>query len=127
LSDTSKLNRSIRVLSNTSEIQAVKHSGLGISQIVFYRAGVVEIGDGTEVRMSSHGIAMIKMRGGRIEELSVSDPSRKLSRITATVSGIYDSKGDGFLAVPDGSKNSTKVSIDLPRGVYAGKSVTVRL
>jgi len=127
LSDTSESNRSVKVLSNTSEMQAVKHSELGISQIVFFRAGVVEIADGTEVGMSSHGMAMAKMEGGRIRELSVSDPLRTLSRITVSVSGIYDSHGENFSTRPNRSKNSTTVTIDLPQGVYAGKSVTVRL
>ena len=70
---------------------------------------------------------MIKMKGNKIEELSVSDPSRKLSRITMTVSGLYNSKGDSFINKPNNSKNNTLVLVDLPQGVYAGKSVTVEL
>ncbi|MCP4785385.1 MAG: chondroitin lyase [Fuerstiella sp.] len=127
LSETSESNRSISILSNTSEMQAVKHSGLGISQIAFFKAGLVEITDDTVVGMSSHGMAMVKMEGDRIMELSVSDPSRTLSRITMSVSGIYDSQGEGFSTRPMRSKSSTTVTIDLPQGVYAGKSVTVSL
>jgi len=44
-----------------------------------------------------------------------------------TVSGIYNLKGDSFFTIPNKSKNNTVVSIDLPQGVYAGKSVTVEL
>jgi chondroitin AC lyase len=68
---------------------------------------------------------MVKMKGKRIGELTVSDPSRKLSRMTLTVTGQYRSEGDNFFTVPNESQNSTLVLIDLPQGVYAGKSVTV--
>jgi len=127
LNETGNSNRSIRILSNTSEIQAVKHLELEIIQITFYKAGEVEISNDTKVRMDSQGMAMLRMKGNRIEELSVSDPSRKLSRIAMTVSGIYNSKGDDFFTMPNKSKNNTLVLVDLPQGVYAGKSVTVEL
>ncbi len=127
LNETSHSNRNIKILSNTSEIQAVKHSRLEIIQIAFYKAGEVEISNDTKVRMDSQGMAMLKMKGNRIEELSVSDPSRKLSRIRMTVSGIYDSRGDDFFTMPNKSEDNTLVLVDLPQGVYAGKSVTVEL
>jgi chondroitin AC lyase len=127
LDETAKSNRNIKILSNTAEIQAVKHSKLEISQFVFYKAGEVEISNNTKVKMGSQGMAMIKMKGNKIEELSVSDPSRKLTRITMTVSGVYNSKGDSFFTKPNNSKNNTLVLVDLPHGVYVGKSVTVEL
>jgi chondroitin AC lyase len=127
LNETSNSNRNIEILANTSETQGVKHSKLEICQMAFYKAGEVEISKDTEFRMDSQGMAMIKMTGSRIVELSVSDPSRKLSRITMTVSGIYNSEGDSFFTIPNKSKNNTMVLIDLPQGVYAGKSVTVEL
>ncbi len=127
LNKTANSNRNIIILSNTSQIQAVKHSKLQICQIAFYKAGGVEIANNTKLTMNTQGMVMIKMRGNRITELSVSDPSRKLSRIEITVSGIYNSKGDSFSTTPDKSKNNTMVLVDLPQGVYAGKSVTVEL
>ena len=77
--------------------------------------------------MDSQGMAMFKMQGDRVEELTVSDPSRKLNRIIVTVSGIYESRGDGFITHPDTGKGNTLILVDLPQGVYAGKSVTLRL
>ena len=125
LDETSKSNRNVEILANTSEMQAVRHSKLELCQIAFYKAGQADVSDDMVFGMDSQGMAMIKMKGNRIERLSVSDPSRKLSRITVTVSGIYDSKGDGFFTIPDESKSNTLVLIDLPQGAYAGKSVTV--
>jgi chondroitin AC lyase len=125
LKKTSTSNRNIEILANTSEIQGVKHLKNDIAQIAFYKAGEVEISDDTKIKMESQGMAMVKMKGNKIEKISVSDPSRKLSRIVITVSGLYDSTGDGFLTIANKSENNTLVLIDLPEGVYAGKSVTV--
>ncbi len=72
-------------------------------------------------------MAMLKMRDGRIENLSVADPSRKLSRIALTVSGIYGSESEGFRTIPDEGAEETLLLIDLPQGVYAGKSVTLEV
>jgi chondroitin AC lyase len=125
LNETSTSNRNIEILSNTAELQGVKHLEMDIAQISFYKAGEVEISDDIKIKMDSQGMAMVKMKGNKIEKLSVSDPSRKLSRIMITVSGIYDSSGDGFLTIPNKSEKNTLVLIDLPQGVYAGKSVTI--
>ena len=72
-------------------------------------------------------MAMLKMQGKRIEELTLSDPSRKLSRIIITVSDIYNARGDNFIAFPQNNQNKTFIVIDLPQGVYAGKSVSIKL
>ena len=127
LMETSSNNRSIEILSNTSDLQAVKSNKLGICQIAFYKAGEVEISNDFKVRMDSQGMAMLKMHGNRIEELTVSDPSRKISRITVTVPDIYNVTGDNFILLPDKKQNNTIIMVDLPQGVFAGKSVTIKL
>ncbi len=127
LNETSSDNRNIEILSNSSDIQAVKNNKLGICQLAFYRAGEVEISDGFKFRMDSQGMAMLKMQGNRIEELTISDPSRKLSRMIITVPDIYNVSGDNFVAFPNNKQNKTYFVVDLPQGVYAGKSITVKL
>jgi chondroitin AC lyase len=72
LNETAGNNRNIEILSNTSDIQAVKHNQLGICQIAF-----------------------------------------------------YNSKGENFMTFANNGQNSTLVVVDLPQGVYLGKSVTV--
>ncbi len=127
LMETSRNNRKIEIISNTSDIQAVKSNKLGICQLAFYRVGEVEISNGSKFRMDSQGMAMLKMRGNRIEELTISDPSRKLSRVMITVQDIYNVSGDNFIAFPNNNQNNTLILINLPQGVYAGKSVTIKL
>ena len=127
LKKTGDGNRSIEILSNTSDIQAVKSNKLGMSQVAFYKAGEVEISSGYKVRMDSQGMVMLKMQGNRIEKLTISDPSRKLGRILITVPDVYDAKGDDFITYPNKNENNTFIVVDLPQGVYAGKSVTIDL
>ena len=127
LQKTSNSNRWIEILSNTSEIQAVSHKKLEICQIAFYQAGEIEISAASKVRMDSQGMAMIKMDGDDIKEITVSDPSRKLSRLVITIPGIYNSNEDNLMAFPNIDQKETMMLIDLPQGVYAGKSVTITL
>jgi chondroitin AC lyase len=77
--------------------------------------------------MDSQGMAMLKMNSDRIQELSISDPSRKLGRIMVTVSGIYNSKGEDFITIPDHNQNNTLILVELPQGAYAGKSINIKL
>jgi chondroitin AC lyase len=127
LRKTSANNRGIEIISNTSEIQAVKNNKLGISQAVFYKAGEIEISGDLKLRMGSQGMAMVKMQGNRIKQLTVSDPSRKLNNLVLTVCGIYNGKGNNFVAYPNNSQNQTMIVVELPQGHYAGKSMTIEL
>ena len=127
LNETANTNRFIEVLSNTAAIQAVKHSRLGLTQLAFYKAGTIEIEKGTQVRLDNQGIAMLKMQGGRLKELTLADPPRKLSRISLSVTGIYPVKGGNYHTLVDENQNSTLFVVDLPQGVYAGKSIHLKV
>jgi chondroitin AC lyase len=127
LAETAGNNREIEILSNTPDLQAVKSTKTGICQVTFYKSGELQISEGLKIEMGSQGMAMLKLGGNRVREVTLSDPSRKLSRLLLTISGVYDSKGDGFTTQPDKTQNKTLFMVDLPQGVYAGKSVTVQL
>ena len=127
LSETSGNNRNIIILSNNAELQGVKQTKLGIVQLAFYKAGEVEIDKGQTVKMDSQGMAMLKMAGNKVKELTVADPSRELSRILITLPNIYKTKAAGIACYPDEKNNKTMIIIDLPQGVYLGKSVSVKL
>jgi chondroitin AC lyase len=120
-------NRNIKILSNTPDLQVVNNSKLEICQCAFYKAGELEISSGFKIKMDSQGMAMLKMQGNKIDELTISDPSRKLNRITITVPGIYNKNGNNFIALPNNNQNNTLFLVDLPQGVFAGKSVTIKL
>jgi chondroitin AC lyase len=122
---SSSNNRGIEILENEPDLQAVRHTSLDICQVAFYKAGEVEISKDVRIRMDSQGMAMVKLEGKRVRELSVSDPSRKLSRVAVTLSGRYQVSEGGVRAIQDEKSDNTLIMVDLPQGVYAGKSVSV--
>ena len=123
LMETSQNNRSIKILSNTDTVQAVLHGKLNMVQAAFYQAAELKVSPTLSLKMDSQGMVMARMEGSRIKAITVADPSRKLKRITLTVPGIYTVKKEGLICLPNNQLQQTILLIDLPQGVYAGKSV----
>lgn len=120
-------DRGIEILANTKNLQAVKHSGLNITQIVFYASGELKISEKFTVGIDSPGVIMIKTEGDSIKEISVSDPSRKLKRIHLWINGEINKNNDVISSVWNSAKQVSEIAIDLPQNVFAGKSVSVVL
>jgi chondroitin AC lyase len=127
LNASSSNNHNIKILSNTGTVQGVMQTQLGIIQLAFYKAGTVAIDKEQTLSMDSQGMAMLKMNGNKVKELTVSDPSRMLSRIVITLPNIYKVKAAGINCIPDNKNNKTIILVDLPQGVYAGTSVRFSL
>lgn len=127
LRSSSEDNRGVQIVNNNADVQAVMSTKLGICQVAFYRAGVVSLSNGVSVRMDSPGMAMLKMKGGKVEEITVSDPSRKLNKLMVTLSGTYEATGEHVRIVTDVDQEGTLLIVDLPKGVYAGKSESIKL
>jgi len=119
--------RDVEIVSNTEDIQAVKHIGLGICQIVFYKSGELQIPEGFNIRIDSPGIVMIRSEGDKIISIAVADPTRKLAKIHFTVSSVMDKTGENYRITRDEVRGTSDVTIDLPQNEYAGKSVVVDL
>lgn len=119
--------REISVISNSIENQAVKHSGLQLCQAVFYKAGEVQVAAKLKVISDHPGIVMIKLDGDKVISLSVADPARNLGKYHLAISGKTDKQGDNFIASWDEESGLTRIAVDLPQGVYCGKSVTINL
>tara|TARA_Y100001980_G_C14556860_1_gene351566 strand:- start:24500 stop:26647 length:2148 start_codon:yes stop_codon:yes gene_type:complete len=117
----------IEIVSNTGNLQAVKHNELGVYQAAFYQSGKVEFSEDLYVKLESQGMVMLKADQGKITEISVADPSRKLNKLMLIVSGHYEVDGDGYYSYPNPKIGETLFIIDLPQGVYHGKSVTFKL
>ena len=117
----------IIIISNTPEIQAVKHNKLNICQMVFYKAGQVQVSNKINLKCDNPGIVMIKYDNEKIIEISVSDPNRELGKMHISVSAQIENKGENFNAIWNEKEEMSKISIDLPNGVYAGNSITVKL
>jgi chondroitin AC lyase len=120
-------NRNLEMLSNTPLIQAVKHAGLQICQAVFYKAGELRISDKLIITCDHPGIVMIKTDGEQVTQISLADPNRELGRFHISVSARCEKTGDNYNAVWNETKGVTEISADLPQGVYAGSSITIKL
>lgn len=127
LARTSADNRGIEVLANNSGVQAVISRKQQICQMAFYQAGEVEFAKGQTFKMESQGMAMLKLEGNRISELTLADPSRKLRKIVITVPGFYEKQGEHYTVYPNKAKNETQIMAELPQDVYAGKSLKIDL
>lgn len=125
LIETKNFNNGVKILSNTVDLQGVKNEKLGICQLAFYKAGIIEVTTGFEFGMSSQGMAMLKMIGNNVVALTLSDPSRKLQSLLITIPGIHTITGNHFKVLPNTSQNNSQIIVDLPQGIYAGKSITI--
>lgn len=123
----SQTDRQIKILSNTSGIQAVRHSGLNICQMVFYTSGELNAFENLKIGMDGPGVVMVKTDGSAVKQISVADPSRKLRKIHLTVSGKIEKSGDHFRSIWNEKKGVSEIAVDLPQTVYTGKSVTIEL
>ena len=117
----------IEILSNTTDIQAVKNTALNLYQMIFYKSGDIKMGNNLTIGMDSPGIVMIKTDGSAVKQISVADPSRKLRKIHLTINRKIEKTGDNVRVTWNASKGISEIAIDLPQTVYAGKSVTIKL
>ncbi|MCD6597618.1 MAG: hypothetical protein J7L04_08025, partial [Bacteroidales bacterium] len=107
----------ITIISNTPEIQAVKHSGLNICQMVFYKAGQVQVSNKINLKCDNPGIVMIKYNSEKIIEISVSDPNRELGKMHISVPTRIEKTGKNFNAIWNEKEGFSEISIDLPQDV----------
>jgi chondroitin AC lyase len=119
--------KNVDILSNTPEIQAVGHRELNIFQIVFYEAGEIALSKDLNLVSDSPGIVMLKMDGENIKSISVSDPNRELGKMHLSISDRIEKNEDGFSAIWDSAEKVSNITMALPEGVDAGKSVTIDL
>jgi chondroitin AC lyase len=119
------LKSTLQILSNTPEIQAVKHHQLGIYQLVFYKSGELDLGDGLIIYMDSPGQIMLQVTDNEIKKITVADPSRKLGKIHFSITARLDNNGENITSKWNESRRMSEVAIELHKDVYAGKSVIV--
>jgi chondroitin AC lyase len=119
--------KNIVILANSPEIQAAMNTNLGICQAVFYKGGELEIAENLKLVSDNPGIVMLKMKNKKIDEISVTDPNRELTRFNLSVSAKIEKNGENFNAVWNENSGLTHISIDLPADNYTGESVTINL
>lgn len=103
----------ISILSNTAIVQAVRHNGLGIWQIVFYQAGEFTA-DQVTVKVNKACVVMLKNVTGSDVTVHVADPSQSMAQIYLGV------KTPQFTAL----RAST---FTMPQGANAGSTVNATI
>lgn len=117
------IQNNLRILSNTSSIQAVHHSGVQISQVVFYKAGTITLPGDLILSAANPGIVMVKTEGPKVVEISVADPNRELTKFHFSLSSRIGKVSDQFNAAWNAGTGMTDICVSLPEGVYQGQSV----
>ncbi len=120
--------RGIEIIANNRLMQAVMHTELGICQIIFYQAGELMISDNLIISLASPGAVMLKIVDDFVNEISVADPTRKLSRMLMKISGnINAGYKDNLTTIYNNENVMSDLTIDLPTGFYAGQTVIIEL
>ena len=70
---------------------------------------------------------MLKLKGNKITEISVSDPNRELLQMNFTVNYKIDTLSKGFRANWLKDFQFSQLIIDLPSGNFSGSSKTFKL
>jgi chondroitin AC lyase len=118
--------KGIQVLSNTSDLQAVKHASLNMSQLVFYKHGKIDLGEGT-IEALQPCMLMVKTNGNHLEQLTVSDPTHKLDLLRFEISTAVNGIGTNWKATWNEKRKVSEVEVTLPKEGDAGKSVVIKL
>ena len=115
---------SVVILSNTEDLQAVAHPGLGLGFAVFYSGGTIRLGKAS-LTCDTPLMVMVRVRGGQVDGITVSDPSRKLLKAHFSFTGRFRTTNGKARTTYDSATGQTVVEVELPQGEYAGESVTL--
>lgn len=115
----------LRILSNTAEIQAVQEETTGLTEVVFYKAGKIKLTDNIELTAKSPSIVMLKMKGGSVTGMTVSDPTQKLSSLQLEINAPFNISVTGGRAAWNKETGISTVDVELPKEGFAGKSVVM--
>jgi chondroitin AC lyase len=118
--------KNIIIMANSSEMQAVQSKELNISEIVFYQPGNIKLGNNLSLATNSPCIVMVKLKGNTIDEISVSDPTEKLSSIQLSVNVPVNASGADWHSLWNKEKKESTISVDLPKAEMAGKTVVIK-
>jgi chondroitin AC lyase len=110
-----------RVLAKTPQLQAVASPADGLVQAVFYAPGRLEKTNVPAISASAPCVLLARAQSNGALDLTVSDPTQKLSSLTLTIDGHFS--GPNCRVSSDG----TEVTVPLSSGGDAGSSVTVHL
>ncbi|MFV0540603.1 MAG: polysaccharide lyase family 8 super-sandwich domain-containing protein [Aestuariibaculum sp.] len=102
-------NNNILITQNNNAVQAVKHTGLDMLQIIFYEAGSYDDGT-TKIEVDQPCTLLLKNVSTSSITVHIADPSQQKSSINI------------FIDIPNVT-DTRHISNTMPTGVYAGSSI----
>jgi chondroitin AC lyase len=118
-------NLPIRILSNSTVLQAVRHDDLQLIQMVFYEPGEIELNTALSLSVDIPCAIMVRLRDNQVDRITVSDPARVHEKLELVVRGPDPRQS----AAPPGTSQPTQparhITVDLPRDEWAGRSVVL--
>lgn len=99
----------IRILSNTSAVQAVRHQELGMAHMLFYQPGTVTVRDGLTVTVDKPAMVIVDESASPVR-ISVANPETP----GITVNVTLDRNGE-----------TTTTSYTLGKDTFTGRSITL--
>lgn len=103
----------VKVLENTAAIQAVKHEGLNMLQIVFYEAGTISA-EGLTLSVDKPCVLLVKEIGTNNSTIWMADPTQKLKEVQLKLKTTS-------------TKEEREIRCLLPTGNFAGASSKIIL
>ncbi len=100
----------VRIQANSADVQAVRHKGLNIRQVVFYKAGTFT-SDSVTITVDRACALMLKNVGSPSVTVSVADPAQSASPVNI------------HLTLPN-IPQTRHLTANLPSGVMAGSTAT---
>jgi chondroitin AC lyase len=114
-------SNSLKMISNTTDIQAFHEINKKVYGIVFYKPGGINLEQGLFILADKPCLVLIQeINNGTRFKISISDPTTKLQNINLRISKKLSGPG----AVYNEDKTSD-ISVNLPDGDNAGKSITL--
>ncbi|MCF2494145.1 polysaccharide lyase family 8 super-sandwich domain-containing protein [Dyadobacter chenhuakuii] len=84
----------VQVIANSSQMQAVRHIGLGVVQIVFYEPGTIQLTEGLSVKAKEACMVMLQLTANQIAKITLSDPAGNHAQLHLEVSGNLKAVSD---------------------------------
>jgi chondroitin AC lyase len=109
------------LITNTTDMQAVYNRNTGVYAIALYLPGTLTISKKLYIGADKPCLMLYKAGTGNKFRVTVSDPTQKLDRIILLVSGKVSGEGVAL------HEETSEISVTLPSGDDAGKSVSVEL
>jgi chondroitin AC lyase len=113
-------DKSVQLLANTPNTQAVHFAENAVTHVVFHTAGTIALPDGSTFT-SDTPCAIIFRPADNNLLLTVADPGQTHPQLILTLDGRFAGRGTSII----GTK--TQIVVDLPKALSAGQSVTLLL